>query len=167
MYTGYRCYYHIYLDGNIFYCILTVKLCYVCYRNSTSLFEYTATKVNANKKESMEERAKIQDFLMHFNSQVGFAYLQLVIMQIYFVVTVLFNLYHNCTFLAFQNSMFIKELTFLVLTICLTLIMHIFSLVWSFDLLKVNKTLFGRLLISLGVFTFSLLYFIVVFFDAF
>lgn len=127
------------------------------YRNSVSFFEYTASVVSSKEK-GVEERAKIQEFLVHFNSGARFAYLQLVVMQLYFLITVGFNSYPSCTVLISANNMFIQELVFLVLTICLTLVMHIFTVVWSSDLLKVNKNAYGGLLISLG--TVPFVYFI-------
>ena len=150
LYSCYRCYYHVYLSGNIFVFFLFCKLVYVFYRNFRSLAEFEAAIVYSLE-EAKVKRLIIQKYLVHFNSQVCFTYIQLGIMQSYFLLSIIISSYHHNSIIAITSPSFIKEINFLLLTICLCLAFKILSLVWSTDLCNVNSSPFGDLLLLLGL----------------
>lgn len=150
LYSCYRCYYHIYLNGNAFVFLLFLKLGYVSYRNITSLVTFEAA-VYYPLEEAKLKRLMIQKYLIHFNSQVCFTYIQLVLMQLYFLLSIFINAYHINSVIPLTDPSFINEINFLLLTICLCLALKILSLVWSPDLCNVNSSFFGDLLLLLGL----------------
>ena len=89
-YTIYRCVYHLYVDLSVFTFILLVKTAFVYYKNGDAIFKYAATSEH-EKKAGAALRLALHCELTNFNLRVCWSYLQLAVMQGYFLLVILFT----------------------------------------------------------------------------
>jgi len=155
LYTFYRCVNHLFLDITGFTVILFIKGIYLYYRNSTAIIEYGATAVEEPAANGKAHRAQLHKDLSAFNSRMSWAYVNLAIMQFYFLFSVL--LYSAKMdvhiFLLFSQNDYelMSELCFFLLTVSLALLTFSLHLSWSEDLLGSEASFFGFLVCSLAI----------------
>jgi len=152
-YTFYRCLNHLFLDVTAFTLIFFFKLIYLYYRNSTAIIEYGATSVEEPVTNAKAHRSQLHQELSAFNLRMCLTYVQLAVMQLYFLASVAFNSFKINVHLLFlfsqHNYELASELSFFLLTISLALLTFSLHLSWSESLLEGDASFFGFLVCSL------------------
>ena len=142
-YTIYRCVYHLYVDLSVFTFILLVKTAFVYYKNGDAIFKYAATSEH-EKKSGAALRLALQYELTHFNLRVCWSYLQLAVMQGYFLLVILLTK----PFVLYDIAI-LREFIFFLLTCALILTSLGLATTWAKDFFSGDPIYLGVLLLCL------------------